>query len=336
MAKYLVTGGHGFIGSNITKTLLENDHDVYIIDDFSSGREVSTFPINRDVPTLRRSLGSANANETVELINDFEPDYILHLAAIPRVLYSVEHPIETTIANVMGLLEILEAAQKARTKVKRVVFSSSSSVYGDSQKLPTTIGEGGKQPQLSPYALQKWHNEQWCRMYSKLYNLDTACLRYFNVFGPGQYGDSAYATTVSAFTTCFCQGTSPHIDGDGEQSRDIVFIDDVVQANILAAEYPQPLSAKPFNIASGHSFTVNTIFEKVAKEYFKQTKQTIPDNILDIAEKKPPRKGDVRDTLANISETKEILGWQPKVCFEQGLEETIKWNMTQWNSNNQE
>ncbi len=270
--------------------------------------------------------GSAEA--VYHVVKEFKPTHILHLAAQPRVLYSVEHPWETAEANITGLLDVLEAARKVG--VERVVFSSSSSIYGECDTRPTPVSAGGSGPQLSPYALQKWVGELWCRMYSELYDLDTVCLRYFNVYGPGQLGNSAYATTVSAFSTCFCSGVQPHIDGDGEQSRDLVYVDDVARANIMAANYSGSLKGRAFNVANGEAFTVNTIFEKVMQECFRQTEKLLPENILDGAEERPARLGDVRHTLADISETADILGWKPITTFEQGLMETIKWNIKWW------
>ncbi len=328
--KYLVTGGQGFIGSNVTKMLLEAGDKVHVVDDLSTGHEEPIFPICKEALFTKLTLGADGSSPLVyEIVRQFEPDYILHLAALPRVLYSVEHPQETAEANITGLLDILEAARKVEG-VKRVIFSSSSSIYGNSAALPTSVEQGGAQPQLSPYALQKWIGELWCRMYSELYDLDTACLRYFNVFGPGQLGNSAYSTAISAFIACFCLGTQPHIDGDGEQSRDLSFVDDVVHANIKAAAYEGKLEGRAFNVANGEALTINYVFEKTMQECFEQTGRAVPVDVLSAVEKRPTRLGDVRHTLADIAETTATLGWQPLTSFEQGLRETIEWNIKQW------
>lgn len=214
----------------------------------------------------------------------------------------------------MGTVALLEASKKH--EVKRFIYSASSSVYGGANRLPTKESENTPNPK-SPYATQKYAGELFCKNFSGVFNLDTVCLRYFNVFGPGQYGDSAYASVISGWLESIYlpTGKKPFIEGDGEQSRDFCFIDNVVQANILAMQSPKDLKGESLNIGFGGMTTVN------------QTKSLIEKYTgvkLDL-EKRPPRPGDVKHSQADISKAKELIGYSPAIGFEEGLKLTIEW-----------
>ncbi len=307
----LVTGCAGFIGSNFTKEFRKRFPKIngIGIDDFSTGRKELLDPAARFYE------GSILDEELIERIfSRHKPAYVFHFAAIPRVSYSVEYPRRTSEVNIVGTVALLEASKKH--KVKRFIYSSSSSVYGGAKKLPTKESENNPCPK-SPYALQKYAGESFCGMFSELHGLDTVCLRYFNVFGPGQYGDSSYSTVISALLEAlyFPKKKKAFLEGDGNQSRDFCYVDNVVFANILAMESKKKLRGEACNVGHGERRNVNEV-KKLLEAY---TGRKID------AEKRPPRQGDVRHTHADISRAKELLGYEPHISFEEGLKRTVAW-----------
>ncbi|MDO8467181.1 MAG: NAD-dependent epimerase/dehydratase family protein [bacterium] len=308
----LVTGCAGFIGSNFVNQFRERFPGTAVVgvDNFATGRRSAIDP---NVTFYEGSVLDKNLLE--QIFRKHKPEYVFHFAAIPRVAYSVEHPRETTENNVVGTVALLEAAKDH--KAKRFIYSSSSSVYGGAAKLPTKESENAPNPK-SPYAFQKYAGEPLCRIFSELYGLDTVVLRYFNVFGPGQYGDSPYASVISGWLEAIYQPDSKKhlfIEGDGEQSRDFCYIDNVVEANILAMQYPKPLGGEVFNIACGDKTSVNQVRELIEKYSGKKLE----------LENRPSRAGDIKHSYADISKAQEWLGYDPKVKFEKGLKRTIEW-----------
>ena len=307
----LVTGCAGFIGSNFIKQFRKKFPKAKIIgiDDFSTGR--------KDVLELSVIFyeGSILDERLLEKIfSKHKPEYVFHFAALPRVSYSVEHPRHTSEVNIVGTVALLEASKNHG--VKRFIYSSSSSVYGGAKKLPTKESESFPDPK-SPYAVQKYIGEPFCKIFSELFSLDTVCLRYFNVFGPGQYGDSPYSTVVSAWleSVYFPKKKKAFIEGDGNQSRDFCYIDNVVLANILAMESKRKFNGEVLNVAYGSQTKINEV-KKLIEKY--------SDKTLNL-EKRPPRLGDVRHTRADISKARKLLGYNPQVDFEEGLKKTIEW-----------
>lgn len=304
----LVTGGAGFIGSNLSKKLCELGHKVEIVDDLSNGH--MTFVPNG----CTLAVDDFASDAVLARIRSGSYDVVFHLAAIPRVSYSVEHPLETNDTNVSKTLKLMEAC---RGNVKRIVFASSSSVYGGADQLPTppSYPKNSK----SPYALQKSIIEDYLKMYYELYGLDSICLRFFNVFGPNQLGDSPYSTAVSAWLTAIYSGRSMRSDGDGSQSRDMCYVDNVVDACIRSAEANQPLKAEPVNVACGDRATNKEILQYLLSKY--------PEAKYHDA---PWRPGDVMHTQADISKTTELIGYVPLVRFWEGLDRTMKWYDENW------
>jgi UDP-glucose 4-epimerase len=237
-------------------------------------------------------------------------DIIFHQAAMPRVGYSVDNPGQTTYENISKTVQLFESAAKS---VKRIVWASSSSVYGGAQNLPTQEDES-KNPK-SPYAWQKSAIEDFSKIAYDLYGLDVVCLRYFNVFGPGQYGDSPYSTAVSAWCHAIKEEKECRSDGNGEQTRDMCYIDNVVSANILAAMHKKPFKGEVYNIACGRKVSNNEILEHLTERFGKKVK----------IKNAPERPGDVKHTLASVVKAKRDFGYEPLVHFWEGLEKTIKW-----------
>lgn len=310
--KAIVTGAAGFIGSHICKTLVENGHSILGIDDLSTGH------VNNCLPSRDGNFLLSKVENTIEDMVKYEPDVIFHLAAIPRVSYSVEHPYETTKSNIMSMLAVLEAARKLKNT--RVVYSSSSSIYGGADQLPTP--ESYPPNPKSPYALQKWQCEEWAQLYAKLYGVDVCCLRYFNAFGTNcRYGGS-YTTVIGAWMySLFVDSTVVAFqEGDGTQTRDFCYIDNIVQANLLAAEYNGKFSGDAFNIGHGskHSLLqVKDLLELISRHRLH----------LDV---RPPRVGDVDYTLADISKAQKVLGYKPIDDFEGQMRIMAEWYKTDY------
>ena len=304
--RFLVTGGAGFIGSHIVERLLREGHFVRVLDNFSSGKREnlprSSFELIEG--DIRDKNASDKACQGI--------DFILHQAALRSVPKSIADPESYNDVNINGILCMLQAAVK--NKVRRFVFASSSSIYGDTDKFPQQ--ETDLPLLISPYALSKLTGEYYCRIFSKIYGLETACLRYFNVFGPRQALDDEYAVVIPKFIDCILHDKQPPIFGTGLQSRDFTYIDNVVEANILAAtKEGRAKSHEVFNVANGKDNTVLEIVNLLNK--------IIGKNIQ--SEFLPVRAGDVFRTLADISKIKEKLGFKSQAGFEEGLKKTVEY-----------
>jgi UDP-glucose 4-epimerase len=301
--KYIITGGAGFIGSYIVEAVA-GSHEVVVIDNFSSGKSenMSGFPEN--VRVIHGSITNLSL-----LMDAFKgADGVFHLAAIASVARSVDDPLATHETNLTGTLNVLLAARDCG--VRKVVFSSSSAVYGDEQTLPKR--EDMPPVPLSPYAVSKQAGEYYCNVFSELFGVKTVSLRYFNVFGPRQDPHSEYAAVIPKFITRFIDNQPPIIFGNGMQTRDFVYIKDVVQANMLAM---QSSATGTFNIGSGQKIDLNTLAGTLA--------EIMKVNIHPIHEK--PRTGDIRDSVSDISAAKKTLGYQTRYSLDDGLGETITW-----------
>ncbi len=304
--KVIVTGGAGFIGSHVAERLLKEGNEVTIIDDFSSGKEdnIASF---RNHPKLTVHKADI-CDDLSELFKGVKA--VFHLAALPRVQFSIAHPVETHEANVNGTLNLLELCRK--TGVKRFVFSSSSSVYGDQERLPLT--EAMIPNPMSPYALHKLIGEYYCRFYYQFYGVETVCLRYFNVYGPRQNPSESYACLIPKFIKMINAGQSPIINGDGKQTRDFAFISDVVEANMLAAQTKKKeCFGNFFNIGGGANKSVNEVTDIILKMSKKDVKIHHGPSVIE-----------PHDTLADVSKAKKMLDWEPKVKFEEGMKKTFE------------
>lgn len=306
---YLVTGGAGFIGSNLTESLLAAGHRVRILDNFLTGKRENIAGFAERFGgayelfegDLRDLVATRKACEGVEVV--------LHQGALPSVPRSVANPSLSDAINVGGTVSILVAARDAG--VRRVVFAASSSAYGDTPELPKreTMTPNPK----SPYAAQKLVGEHYMRIFFEVYGLETVSLRYFNVFGPKQDPASMYAAVIPRFITSVLSGKAPTLYGDGLQTRDFTYIDNVVQANLAASQAPRQACGKTFNIACGERISLLDILEIV---YGLAGRRVAPNF-------EPSRPGDVRDSLADISQAKDLLGYDPKVAFPVGLSRTF-------------
>ena len=306
MAFYLVTGGAGFIGSSIVRELVRRRESVRVLDNFCEGKRENLAGLLDKIELIEGDIrDEAVVHRATQGI-----DYILHQAALRSVPKSFENPVETTDVNVTGTLEVLLAS--ASQKVKRVVFASSSSVYGNTDHFPES--EGLPLDPLSPYATSKLAGEYYCKLFTNGYGLETVSLRYFNVFGPRQDPASEYAAVIPKFILKVLQEESPTIDGDGLQSRDFTYIDNVVEANLRAAVAPN-ISGEVFNVACGEGHTVLDILNTVNGVL----KKKVPPRFG------PSRRGDVRRTLADISKANRLLGCKENVRFEEGLGRTVEW-----------
>jgi nucleoside-diphosphate-sugar epimerase len=305
-----VTGGAGFIGSNLTEFLLNRGFAVTVIDNLSTGRKENLDGFAEKCGDRFQFL-LADINDTDLMRQAFNGvSYVFHQAALPSVARSIEDPVATHINNTNGTLSILIAARDA--KVKRVVAASSSSVYGDHPGLPKKEEIIGRV--LSPYALSKFVTEEYLRLFYRLYGLETVALRYFNVFGPRQNPKSEYAAVIPRFGTCLLSNQAPTIFGDGEQSRDFTFIANVLDANWRAATTPG-IAGEAFNVGCGTQISLNQLIEKLNKILGTQIKPTYA----------PPRKGDVRHSMADISKATNLMGYFPAVSLEEGLDKVLKW-----------
>ena len=307
----VVTGCAGFIASSFIEAFRTKYPEALIvgIDNFATGRKDR---VHTGITFYEASICDESRME--EIFARHKPEYVFHFAALPRVAYSVEHPAQTTFVNSYGTALLLEKARDHGTK--RFIYSSSSSVYGPTEQLPTS--EAGSAPNpVSPYALQKYSGEPLLRMASDLYSIDAVSLRYFNVFGPWQYGDSAYSNVISAWLTgmYFPATKKAFIEGDGLQSKDYCYIDNVVLGNMLAMEHPEPLKGEVFNIANQEKTSLLDI-KKLLEEY--------SGKVLEL-EQRPPRPGDVRFSLGDVSKAKRVLGYEVKVDFKEGVKKTITW-----------
>jgi len=303
--KVVVTGGAGFIGSNLAKKLA-SDNKIIVVDDLSTGylKNIQDDVDKNQIDFVKGSI--TNFDLLKEVFKNV--DYVFHQAAIPSVPRSVKDPVLSNNANVNGTLNVLVAARD--NNVKKVVYASSSSVYGDTPTLPKK--EEMTPCPLSPYAVSKLTGEYYCRVFTGVYDLKTVALRYFNVYGPRQDPEGEYAAVIPKFIISVLNGKPPVIFGDGEQTRDFSFIDDVVQANISAAE---SAATGVFNVAGGKRITINNLADLIMK---------ITGKKIDV-EYKDSRPGDIVHSLADISKAKNGFGYKPDFDIEKGLEETVKW-----------
>ena len=303
--KAVVTGGAGFIGSNLVDELANRGTEVVILDDLATGKMENITDLLKSAQ-VRFVRGSVTNLELLKSIfNDV--DCVFHQAAIPSVQRSVEDPRVTNEVNVNGTLNVLFAAKECG--VEKVVYASTAAVYGDTPELPKR--EDMKPNPKSPYAVSKLTGEQYCAVFGEVYGLKTVCLRYFNVYGPKQDPASEYAAVIPLFITRVLANKPPTIYGDGTQTRDFAFVKDVVHANILASERGEGV----FNIASGRRISLNELANIIIKMINKDLKPVYTE----------PRKGDIKHSLANISLSKEKLGYDPEYGLEKGLKETIKY-----------
>ncbi len=310
MASFLVTGGAGFIGSNIAKTLLNQGDNVRVLDNFSTGKR-ENLKFAGMPPDLMANLETVEGDIT-DLATCCKAmdgvQYVFHQAAIPSVPKSVAHPIESNQANIDGTLNLLVAARDAG--VKRLIFSSSSSVYGNAPGFPRN--ETIFPDPLSPYAVQKLTAEHYLRIFYELYGLETVSLRYFNVFGPHQDPDSEYSAVIPLFVKAFLTGTQPTVYGDGEQSRDFTYVDNVVYGNLLAIE-AEDAPGKVMNLACGGRLTLNQLLALLRKITGSDVKAIYTD----------PRPGDVRDSWADITVSEQVLNYETQVSLEEGLRRAV-------------
>ena len=308
MAKYLVTGGAGFIGSHLSEELVRRGHTVRVADSLITGKRTNL----THVPGVEFLEGDL-ADEPFARRAAEGMDYVLHQAAIPSVPRSVKDPITSNRANVDATLNVLVAARDAG--VKRLVFAGSSSAYGNTPTLPKQEDMPGNP--LSPYALQKVVGEQYLQLFTRLYGLETVSIRYFNVFGPRQDPSSPYSGVISVFATALLENRSPTIYGDGEQTRDFTYVANVVDGVLRACE-ADGASGEVINVATGGRISLNQLFETMRGLVGSNVKPTYAE----------ARAGDVRDSQADIAKARRVLGYEPTVSFEQGLERTLAWYRT--------
>ncbi|MFO7870540.1 MAG: SDR family oxidoreductase [Kiritimatiellia bacterium] len=307
-AEYLVTGGAGFIGANLTARLVDGGKSVRVLDNLATGRKENLDPLLDRIDFVEGDIRDA---ETVGRAVE-GTHCIFHLAALPSVPRSIEEPVETCEVNSVGTLRVLEAARKSGSE--RIVFSSSSSVYGDTDELPKR--EDMIPRPISPYAIQKFTGECYMKQYFQLYGLKTFSLRYFNVFGPMQNPASRYAAVIPLFINALFEGKAPVVHGDGLQTRDFTFVDNVVEANLACAGAPAKAAGKVYNVACGGRTGILELASTLARIMKKEITPVHDD----------PRPGDVRDSEGDIAKAGKLLDWKPKVDLEEGLKRTVQWH----------
>lgn len=308
-SRFLVTGGAGFIGSNLCETITGLGYFVRCLDDLSTGFKENVGALCHQ-PNFAFMQGDIKSLDTCERAME-GIDYVLHQAAWGSVPRSIEMPLFYGYNNIMGTLNMLEAAR--RHGVRKFVYASSSSVYGDEETLPKHEGKEGHL--LSPYALTKHTNEEYARLYAKLYGLETIGLRYFNVFGKRQSPDGAYAAVIPRFIKQLMQGQASVIHGDGLQSRDFTYIDNAIEANLKACLASYETAGEVFNVAYGGQVTILEVYQTI--------EELLGITIAPVY--KPPRKGDIRHSHADISKARRMLGYAPKWDFASGIREAIRW-----------
>jgi nucleoside-diphosphate-sugar epimerase len=304
--RILVTGGAGFIGSHLVSALVSRGDSVRVLDDFSSGRRGNLAGLEGQLEIIEGSLLDPAALEQALT----GVDTVFHQAAIPSVPRSMASPVASHEANASGTLRVLEAAR--RRSVRRVIYAGSSSAYGETPTLPKV--ETMASSPLSPYAVSKLCGENYCQVYARAFGVETVVLRYFNVFGPRQDPNSQYAAVIPRFVTAALEGRSPTIYGDGNQSRDFCYIDNVVEANLLAAEAKEA-SGLVFNVACGEATDLNRVVQLVGQALGRTIEPRYEGG----------RAGDVKHSLADITRARTILGYQARVGFKDGLARTIEW-----------
>lgn len=313
MAVYLVTGCAGFIGSSLAEELVQRGETVRGLDNFETGKPENLETFRDRIEFVECDLRDAEA--VLEACRGVE--FVFHTAALPSVPRSVKDPRTSHTANIDGTFNLLEGARNAG--VKRIVYSASSSAYGNQPGFPRR--ETMPPAPIAPYPVQKLAGELYMQSYWQVYGLETVCLRYFNIFGPRQVPDSPYSGVMAKFTLQMMRGERPTINGDGEQGRDFTYIDNVVSANFLSmAASVEKVSGRVFNVACGERHTLNETFRVLA-------------HLLDFRDQPiygPARTGDVRDSLADISEAREAFGYEPVIGFEEGLRRTVAWYREQY------
>jgi len=304
---YLVTGGAGFIGSHIASALVERGERVRVVDDFSTGRRENLRGRLDRIDLLEGTLADFDVcRRAVDGI-----DVVFHEAALPSVSRSVEDPIGSNHANVTATVNLLTAARDAR--LRRFVYAASSSAYGDVEA-PAKSESLAPQP-LSPYAVSKLAGEYYCQAFHTCFGLETVCLRYFNVFGPRQDPTSPYSAVIALFVTAALDGRAPTVYGDGKQSRDFTYVANVVHANLLAAQAPREAAGQVINAACGRGVDLLQLVAEIERIVGVPMRPTFA----------PPRAGDVRHSLADLAKARALLGYEPIVPFEEGLERTVEW-----------
>lgn len=307
--KFLITGGAGFIGSNLCEALLKRGHFVRCLDDLSTGKKENIQPF-LEKPNFEFIKGDIRDLDTC--MNACKNiDYVSHQAAWGSVPRSIEMPLVYEEINIKGTLNMLEAARQ--NKVKKFVYASSSSVYGDEPTLPKREGREGNL--LSPYALTKRTNEEYAKLYTKLYGLETIGFRYFNVFGRRQDPDGAYAAVIPKFVKNLLENEAPTINGDGTQSRDFTYIENVIEANLKGMQAPREAAGEAFNIAYGGQVNLNELYQKLSELLNKKIEPVYG----------PERAGDIKHSNADIGKARKLLRYAPDYSFEQGIELTIEW-----------
>jgi len=306
VARCVVTGGAGFIGSHIVRRLLADGHEACVVDDLSTGHRENLAEVADSIELLDGSVC-----DRALLLRAMEgAQWVFHQAALASVQRSVDDPVASNRINVEGTLQVLAAARSCG--VRRVVFASSSSVYGDAPALPKR--EDMTPAPKSPYAITKLAGEHYCAVYHELFGLETVSLRYFNVFGPHQDPRSQYAAVIPLFVSTLMAGRGPTVFGDGEQSRDFTYVENVAEANIRAAQAPGAPGGV-FNVGCGTRYSLNDLLAMLGRILGLRVRPVYAD----------PRPGDVRDSLADISRARQVLGFEPIVGFEEGLRRTVEW-----------
>ncbi len=304
--RYLVTGGAGFIGSNIVDELVRRGHQVVVLDDLSTGNEGNVASVRGKIELRKGSITDLEALHSACR----GADYVIHLAARTSVPKSVKDPLESNLVNIDGTLNVLVAARDA--KVKRFVFAASSSVYGETPVLPKL--ESMQPKPISPYGITKYVGELYAQVFGRVYGLENACIRYFNVFGPRQDPTSQYSGVLSRFMLAVIKGERPVVYGDGEQTRDFTYVANVVDETLRACQ-TKGASGMVFNGGTGVRVTLNEVLKLLGKITGKHIQ----------AQYDPPRNGDIRDSQADISLARKVLGYEPLVHFEEGLKRTWEW-----------
>ena len=306
---FLVTGGAGFIGSNLAEAILSMGHRVRVLDNLLTGYEKNIAGF-RDNPKFEFIKGDIRDAVTCDRACE-DVDYVLHQAAEVSVPESIEQPVSYTMTNIIGTVNVMEAAVKHG--VKKMTYASSAAVYGDDETMPKREEIVGRR--LSTYAVTKFVDEEYAYQYTLNYGLDCYGMRYFNVYGRRQDPNGAYAAVIPKFIECLLRDEPPTINGDGEQSRDFVYVEDVVQANLLACAAPHEAAGEAYNVAAGKRSSLNEMYAVLSKLFGKDLKPVFG----------PERKGDIRHSGADISKIKKNLGYAPEYDFSRGITEAIQW-----------